>query len=340
MTTGIGRAELRDTALTLAIAGAGALLFWLIGFPAPVLTGPAAAVTAASLVGVPTGIPDLVRNVCFLALGMSIGATITPEVIRTAALWPATLAVLFATLVAGLVINRRALGRLFSYDRETAFLASVPGHMSYVFALSQNLQVDQARIGIVQALRVLVMTLAVPFLLGLTIETEGAAPQPDTMSLMAGLATLAASIALGALFLRLNLPAALLLAGMAASGFAHATGLVSGGMPIWAVTFAFLVLGALIGTRFRGRSPSELGNAAVASVVVTSVVLAVAAVAALLCSRLLGLSPATLFVAFAPGGLEAMIAMSVQLDLDPAFVAAHHVVRLLILTVLVPVMLR
>ena len=46
-----------------------------------------------------------------------------------------------------------------------------------------------------------------------------------------------------------------------------------------------------------------------------------------------------LFLSYAPGGVEAMAAMAVQLHLAPAVVAAHHVLRLLVLTVLVPLML-
>jgi uncharacterized membrane protein AbrB (regulator of aidB expression) len=44
-------------------------------------------------------------------------------------------------------------------------------------------------------------------------------------------------------------------------------------------------------------------------------------------------------LAFAPGGVEVMAAIAVETGLEPAFVAAHHVFRLIVLTVLVPVMI-
>jgi hypothetical protein len=53
----------------------------------------------------------------------------------------------------------------------------------------------------------------------------------------------------------------------------------------------------------------------------------------------IGLTPTLLIVAYAPGGVEAMAAIAVQLGLAPAFVAAHHVARLLVLTLLVPLLL-
>jgi uncharacterized membrane protein AbrB (regulator of aidB expression) len=44
-------------------------------------------------------------------------------------------------------------------------------------------------------------------------------------------------------------------------------------------------------------------------------------------------------MAFVPGGVEAMAAMAVLLGADPAFVAAHHVMRLFMLTALVPLLI-
>ena len=45
---------------------------------------------------------------------------------------------------------------------------------------------------------------------------------------------------------------------------------------------------------------------------------------------------AHVLVAFAPGGLETMIAMGVVLGVVPGFVAACHIARLLVLSVLLP----
>jgi len=41
-------------------------------------------------------------------------------------------------------------------------------------------------------------------------------------------------------------------------------------------------------------------------------------------------------VAFAPGGLETMVAMGVMLGANPGFIVACHIARLLVLSVLVP----
>ena len=58
---------------------------------------------------------------------------------------------------------------------------------------------------------------------------------------------------------------------------------------------------------------------------------------AVLAHWLTGMDLIAVLIAFAPGGLETMAAMSVVLGIDPTFVASHHVARLLMLTVIVPI---
>jgi uncharacterized membrane protein AbrB (regulator of aidB expression) len=44
-------------------------------------------------------------------------------------------------------------------------------------------------------------------------------------------------------------------------------------------------------------------------------------------------------IAFAPGGLETMAAMAVMMHADTAYVGSHHVLRLLFLSVLMPLVM-
>lgn len=332
--------ELGATVLTLAIAGAGAALFWLIGFPAAVLTGPATAVTLASLAGVPVRIPPRLRDACFLVLGISIGGTVTPEVIATAMSWPVSLVVLTATLVAALWVSRILLQRGFSYDGMTALLAATPGHLSYVLGLSTDLKADVARVALVQSVRVLMLTLLVPVLLrlwGVEGEARLSGQGPQALWAMAVLFPL--SVVLGLLFKRWSIPAPYLLGAMTVSAIGHGTDLTPGVLPVWLTVGAFITMGALIGTRFLGVSARDIRAALWAGVAVTLIACAVAAAGALVAAELTGLPAAVLLLAFAPGGVEVMAALAVETGLEPAFVAAHHVLRLLVLTILIPVLL-
>lgn len=327
-------------AFTLLIGASGAAVFWAIGFPAPFLTGPASAVSIAALLGVRLGIPIPLREFCFLTLGIGIGSTVTPEVLQMALTWPASLLVLSLSLYGTILLARRALTVGFGFDRVTALLAASPGHLSYVLGLSSDMKADVPRVALVQSVRVLLLTLIVPVIL-VAWGIEGSSPVVPARSL--GLAPMVAlfvlSVAVGIGFGRLSIPAPFLLAGMAVSASGHALDLTPGGLPIWMTLAAFVVMGSLIGTRFQGIAWADIRRSLWAGVGVTLIASALAAMAALLASGIIGLHPAVLLLAFAPGGVEVMAAMAVQLSLEPAFVAAHHVLRLVVLTALIPLFL-
>ncbi len=326
-------------AVACAGAGAGGAAFHALGFPAPFLTGPAVVVTALALAGLPVHVPALVRDGCYLALGLGIGAGVTPEVMSSLGEWPLSLGVLTVSLAVSLIAGSLLLERL-GFDGRSAVLAATPGHLSYVIGYATDRGLDVPRIAVVQAMRVLLLTLLVPPLLILWGEPGGAEiAAPETMRagpllLLAALATVA-----GLAFLRLRLPAAFLIAGMIVSALGHATGLTPGALPPWLAVASFMLLGALVGVRFRGVPVRQIARALLAGIAVTMLACAVAVASAWLTAAATGLAPTLLLVAHAPGGVEAMAAMAVQLGLAPAFVAAHHVARILVLTLFVPALL-
>ena len=136
------------------------------------------------------------------------------------------------------------------------------------------------------------------------------------------------------------MPAAFLMGGIAAAAASHLTGIASGVVPQWIVVPCFVILGSLIGTRFSNISLYALRRALLAAMAVTALTFAISMISAIVVSELTGLDIKQMFLAYAPGGLETMIAIAVNLKIDPTFVAGHHVFRLLVLLVLIPLFLR
>ncbi len=330
----------RSIALTAMVAALGAGLFWLIGFPAAPLTGSAAAVSIAGLMGLHVAIPVWLRNTCFIALGINIGTGVTREALAGVATWPISLAIMALALLASMVLCRRMMERRFGYDRTTATLASTPGHLSFVLSIALDRGANTSVVGMIQSIRVLFLTLALPLLVARIFGATGLQVLPsEVMGVQSGVLLIAGSLVLSLIFTRLKLPAAFLLGGMIFSAGGHVAGLTPGRLPdplIWA---AFLMMGALIGSRFSGQDASALRKVLAAGCAVTAITMVCAAIGVGVAFAALGISPALLIVAFAPGGVEAMAAIAVQLGLDPTFVATHHVMRLAILSVLVPILM-
>lgn len=331
----------RDTGLTLAVGAAGAALAWAVGAPAPFLTGPALVVSLATLAGLRGTIPVPLRDLIFILIGLGLGSGVTPEILDEARRWPISLVLMGLSIAAILVLGAVLLRRIFAMDRRSAVLAAAPGHLSFVLSLSLDSGTDTRRIAVIQSLRVLMLTLLVPAAVALFSDADMAGIRPAGTTVaplhLTGLAVLAA--ALGLVFKRIRLPAAFLLAGMAVSSVGHGTGWTPGVVPGWLSTAAFITMGTLIGTRFTGVTPGLLGASLLGSVLLTAMALAVASLGAWLAHLATGLRLLDLVIAFAPGGLETMIAMASVLGADPALVALHHVARLFLLTALIPIAL-
>ncbi|MFT7595682.1 MAG: membrane AbrB-like protein [Paracoccaceae bacterium] len=334
--------ELWISARTVAIGLCGAVIGWALSVPAAVLIGPALAVTIASLLGLKTGVADWLRNTCMVALGLGIGAGFSTQAGDAILRWPLAFVVLTFMLIVTMFLCKQVLQRSFGFDPRSAMLGAVPGHLSLVLGLAAESGVDVGRIALVQTIRLLALSIVVPFAaLAMGYELQaGLLPVgvPSDGVHLVGLALV--GVACGLVLQRVGLPAPMLLGPLLASSIGHLTDLTPGTPPSWMMIAGFLVLGALIGSRFSGMSMARFRAALLAGLVSTLIATGVAALAAVPVAASLDMPVAHVLVAFAPGGLETMVALSAAMGASPGFVAACHIMRLLILGLLIALSLR
>ena len=333
--------SVRSTLLTLVVAALGAGVGSVLNLPAALLTGPALAVSLAGLLGMQMEIAARLRDLAFLVIGVGIGSTVTPETLSVMAQLPLAFIALFALLFAMMLACQTLLVRGFGFDPKTAVLAAAPGHLSFVIGLSAEEGGDVLRVTVVQAVRLLALTLIVPLIaraMGVEISGNPLASGPS-LSWWHFAALLVVSGGAGVLLIRLNVPAAMLIAAMIVSALAHGADWVQGGLNPVLGTASFITIGALIGTRFSGVGWAALRQGLLAGLSITLVASTIALMGAVPVAYGLGLDPVTVLAAFAPGGFETMIALGAVLGANPGFVAAAHVARLMCLTGLIPYML-
>jgi membrane AbrB-like protein len=328
--------------MTLFLAALGGAVAAWFSLPAPFITGPAIAVTLGSISGLRAEVPALLRNASFAIIGAIMGSGVTPELVRSASVWPLSIVMLGVSIVATMWIGNYLLRQHFLLDRTTAVLSSAPGHLSFVISLGAQTGGDLPTIGLIQSIRLLLLTLLVPLIISLEGYDPAIVPGPARSIMTPGslLAMLLACAAFGMVLNVLRVPAGLLIGSMLVSALAHLTGLVQGGLPQDLSVPAYVAMGALIGSRFSGISVAELVRNAGAGLVTTAAASIIAAIAAVAASFLTGIPLASVLVAFAPGGVETMSAMALAVGADPAYVAAHHVIRLIMLTALIPIFMQ
>ena len=324
--------------VALGLAAIGGVVCQLFQLPAAWLAGSAILVAGASIAGVPTGLPGWLRGVTFVVLGVSMGASVTPETVRRIGEWPVSLAVLLVTVVAVTLTVMLFLRRRHGWDRDSALLAALPGALSYVVAAAQQRDADIRKVVTSQSIRLMFLVAVLPIVIG---HGEGgaraAAPVVDLVELAV---MLAVGAAVGLLADRIRVPAGLLAGAFGASALLHGSGLVHAVLPPWLAIPAFVVLGAFVGTRFSGADVGSLVTLAWSSVGAFFIGAGVAMAGALVTVWATGQPLGDALLAVAPGGIEAMTGLAYLLNADPAFVAVHQLVRFIAIAVSLPLVLR
>lgn len=331
------KAEATRTGLSLAISAAGGFAGHVLGLPAGWLMGGALAVTVAALAGLPVGMPDRVRNVAFVLIGMSMGTNVAADSLSRIGQWPVSIAGLVIELVLIISITGFVLAKFFGLDRGTAYLSSFPGHLSFIMGIASAGVGDPRQIAIIQVIRILVLTVAVPVgALILPVAQFPAPAAPETMPLLTLVLLALGCTAVGWVFVRLKVPAGFVLGAMAASTAAKLGGLFDTAMPPMLVVVTFVMTGALIGSRFAGISRAELKTAAIGGLLATSLTVGITTLVSLVVSLFVSMPFGQIWIGLAPGALEGMGALGIALGYDTAFIAAHHVIRLLLLSFAIP----
>lgn len=305
------------------VGGAG---FAALHLPVPWLAGPMVAVAALAMMAVPVAIPKTLRDLGFLFAGASLGATITPEALTMIARYPVSLIGLAVSAAVTVTISSQLLRRRYGWDTPTAYLASVPGALSMVMAVAANSGGDIRKIAVVQAVRVFALVAVLP--LALNLAAAAPAKPPVALISAGGLAMLFLAIfAVTYLISLLKFANPMFLGAMITSTVAHVTDLIPGDMPDVLAFSGMFIIGMFCGVRFEGTTPRELVTILKPAIIVLSIALVISGLFAAGVHFLTGLPLAAVLVAFAPGGVEAMILMGAAMGLDTLYISTHHVLR-------------
>ncbi len=323
---------------TLAIGAAGGTLFLWAHLPGGLISGSMIAVGAAALAGRPLSVPPHVTQSVLVLLGISLGSVVSRQLMQHVGAYPLTIGLLALATFCSTFGSSLYLQRVHGWDRTSAFLAGSPGALSQITILAVERGADLPAIAVVQTMRVIILTAALPLILALTGVASASSPALPVVaaSPLGLLALVAASLAVAMLLRLIKFPASWMFGAMIGSSVLHGAGLVEGGLPPWMRGVALVGIGSLIGTRFaRMKTKTLLGHihAALGSF---AIAIAISAIFVAVIALTTQVRFADIIVAFAPGAMDAMLALALTLHIDPIFVGAHHLSRFLFVTIATP----
>jgi hypothetical protein len=336
--------KMRQFVETMLVASVGGALFDLAHFPAGWMAGSLVFVAAAALSGRPAHVPLLAARASFVVLGIVVGGMATPETIAGMSTWPASIALISIAMIAVTFAAAWYLRKFHHWDTQTAMFAAVPGALSQVSAMAAERHADLRAIVIVQTVRVVVLAVGVPgglALLGLAAPARLPAGALSVIAAPGQFLVLAGACIAAALGLyRLNFSGGFFFGPMLVSAILHGSGLVQTNLPTSLANLSMIGLGAINGARFSGTSFRMLLQYLAAALGALAVVIVVAAVFVSVASLTLSLRAADLVASYAPGSVDVMMILALAMHLDPVFVGAHHLARILVVSIALPIAAR
>ena len=341
----LGRGDLGKCALAIVVGTAGGALFNYLDLPLPWMMGSMFAAGMITLGGVELKMDSRLRTLMILVIGTLLGGAFSPEILERIPRWPITLASLALYVMVGTWAAYIFYRMVAKFDPRTAFFSAVPGGLNEMILLGEAAGADERQVSVAHTTRIFFVVMVLPFFfrvfgdLGTTVRTFGdgdvSGIGPTDVAILTGCAIVgffAARLA--------RIPAPHITGPMIFSAAVHLAGFTAASPPAIVVAIAQVVLGASIGARFAGLTFRDLGRIVRIGGIATAILLAITVLFALVLDALAGFPFTSLILAFSPGGLTEMSLIALSLDIDTAFVATHHIARISVVVIVVPIVFR
>ncbi len=329
---------------TIGLGTIGGYLFLLASMPLPWMMGAMLVTTAAALIGVPLRSPGKFRGYMIAVIGLMVGSAFTPDILKQAAHWIFSLSALAVYTTVSILVLGWALCRLASFHPADAFCSAAPGGFAEMLILGGSMGGDERVISLMHSVRILLTVVLIPFWFrifhGYVPSGTAAFGTVAELPLDGALILVACGVVGYVGAWKLRIPLHFLIGPMAVCALVHAFGLTSARPPGELVAFAQVVIGVGVGCRFVGTRMTMILSVLKAAILMTVGMLAIAMLFAYGVHLVTGLSLEALILAFSPGGVAEMNVITVTLNIDPVFVATHHLARLALLMLVAPVFLK
>ena len=307
------------------------------------MLGPMLAVSIAALSGIKIKMPKLALSSILIVLGLHIGNYIDQNLINQMTEWVWTSIIMFVYILVSILIVSKYLQKFSGYNVKTSIFSAAPGALGPLMILAEHEKSDLSQVATSHLIRLIIIITVIPFFVvnystneALVIEKFNYLDQNHFHLLI----LLIGSISLIFVFDKIGVPAALLSGTLVASGILQISEVASYKLPDESINFCLLILGASVGCRFADKSLKEVASNSFHSLVATVILVTLGLLAAIVATYFVDTNFLTLLLSFSPGGIYEVAVIAIAFDLDPNFVAFHHIIRLLMILFTVPIILK
>ena len=333
----------KDFALVIIISIPSAMIAEYFNVPLAWFLGPMLITSIASLTGFKTKMPRLILSFVLIFLGLYIGNYIDKTLFSQMQQWAWTSLIMLIYIVTSVLLVSKYLQKFSNYDKKTSVFSAAPGALGPLMILAEDEKSDLSQVATSHLIRLIIIITVFPFIVNSLYGGGIAEPVKviiENQNIFHLLILVVLSVIFIIIFDKLKIPAALLTGTLIASGFLQITDLASYKLPPNVIDYCLLILGSSVGCRFADKSFNEIARNALHSFVATFMLVVLGLFAACIAGLVIDKNFFTLLLSFCPGGIYEVAVIAIFFDLDPEFVAFHHIIRLLMILFIVPFILK
>lgn len=327
----------------LIISFPSAIVAEYFNIPLAWFLGPMIVTSIAALSGLKIIMPKIILSFILIILGLHIGNYIDQNLFNQIFDWIWTSLIMLIYIIICILVVAKYLQKFAGYSEKASIFSAAPGALGPLMILAENEKTDLSQVATSHLIRLIIIITVIPFII--VNNTGNDVLLNDDFNYLAQnhlnlVLLIAASLFFIFIFDKIRIPAALLSGTLFASGLLQITDIASYKLPDQSINFCLLILGASVGCRFAEKTVKEIANNSLHSVVATTILVLLGLVAAYIATFFVDTNILTLILSFSPGGIYEVAVIAIAFDLNPDFVAFHHIIRLLIILFTVPVFLR
>ena len=325
----------------LIISFPSAIIADYFNIPLAWFLGPMIITSIAALSGLKIMMPKIVLSFILIILGLHIGNYIDQNLFNQIFDWIWTSLIMLFYIIICILVVSKYLQKFASYGEKASIFSAAPGALGPLMILAENEKTDLSQVATSHLIRLIIIITVIPFII--VNNTDNNVLLNDDFNYLAQNHLNLILLIIASLFFifdKIRVPAALLSGTLFASGFLQITNIASYKLPDETINFCLLILGASVGCRFAEKTIKEIANNSLHSIVATAILVLLGLVAAYIATFFVETSILTLILSFSPGGIYEVAVIAIAFDLDPDFVAFHHIIRLLFILFTVPIFLR
>jgi membrane AbrB-like protein len=329
--------------LVILISIPSAIVADYFNIPLAWMLGPMIITSIAALSGLKVKMPKLALSSILIILGLHIGNYIDQNLFNQMINWIWTSVIMFIYIIICILIVSKYLQKYSGYDQKASIFSAAPGALGPLMILAENEKTDLSQVATSHLIRLIIIITVIPFII--VNNTINETLILDEFNYMSQnhfnlIILIFASLIFIFIFDKIKIPAALLSGTLFASGLLQITEVASYKLPDASINFCLLILGASVGCRFAEKTVKEIANNSFHGLIATMILVLLGFLAAYVATYFVDTNFLTLILSFSPGGIYEVAVIAIAYDLEPDFVAFHHIIRLLMILFTVPVILK